>query len=680
MNKQEVRQRIEKLKNEINYHSYFYHILDKPKISDAVWDSLKKELADLEKSYPQFIAVDSPTQRVSGKPLDKFKKVEHQVRQWSFSDIFDENELADFDQKLKTMLAKKGIEKDELEYVCELKIDGVHIVLTYENGTFTQATTRGDGKIGEDVTHNIKTIQSIPLRLRQNISVIVEGEIWIGNEAFEKLNKKRKKQGLNEFANPRNAAAGSIRQLDAKIAASRKLDCFLYDLAKTEKKFPKSQFDELKFLTDIGLKVDGHYKLCRGIKAVITYWKYWKTNNKNQDYWIDGIVIKLNSRKYQKLLGYTGKAPRWAIAFKFPAEQATTIIKNIAIQVGRTGALTPVAYLRPVKVAGSTVSRATLHNEDEIKKLDVRIGDTVIIQKAGDIIPEIIEPIISLRNSDEKKFIMPKFCPVCNSPVYRKKGEAATYCSNKKCYAQEKEKLIHFVSKKGFNIDGLGKKIVEQLLIDNLVSAFSDFFNLTKGDLAPLERFAEKSAENLIEAVKDSKNIAADKFFFALGIRYVGEETAILLAKKLSAADFNETIRVSKAINYFKKIQISDFEKIEGIGKKSGKSLFDYFHNLVNLRELEKLDKIGIKIVLPQIELKKQKLAGKIFVLTGALRNLTREEAKEKIRKMGGAISSSVSGKTDYILIGENPGKKYQEAKALKVKIIGEDEFLKMAE
>ena len=680
MNEQQAKQRMEKLKKEINNHSYFYHILDKPKISDAVWDSLKKELADLEKSYPRFITADSPTQRVNGKPLEKFKKVEHQVRQWSFNDIFDKNELADFDQKLKTMLAKKGIMEDEFEYVCELKIDGVHIVLTYKNGFFTQAATRGDGKIGEDVTQNIKTIQSIPLRLRQNISVIVEGEIWIGNQAFEKLNKKRKNQGLSEFANPRNAAAGSIRQLDAKIAASRKLDCFLYDLAKTEKKFPESQYKELKFLTEIGLKVDEHYKLCQGVKDVIAYWEYWKTRNKKQDYWIDGIVVKLNSRKYQKLLGYTGKAPRWATAFKFPAEQATTIIKNIAIQVGRTGALTPVAYLRPVKVAGSIISRATLHNEDEIKKLDVRIGDTVIIQKAGDIIPEIIKPITSLRNGDEKKFIMPKFCPVCSSTVVRKNGEVATYCSNKKCYAQEKEKLIHFVSKKGFNIDGLGKKIVEQLLSDGLVNSFSDFFNLTKGDLSPLERFAEKSAENLIEAVKDSKMIEAGKFFFSLGIRYVGEETAILLAKKLPSADFNGTIRIGKATNYFKKLQISDFEKIEGIGEKSGKSIFGYFHNSINLRELEKLNKIGIKIILPKIELKKQKLARKIFVLTGALRNLTREEAKEKIRKMGGTISSSVSSKTDYILIGENPGRKYQEAKTLGIKIMPENKFLKMIE
>ena len=678
MNEKQAGQRMEKLRKEINHHSYFYHILDKPKISDAVWDSLKKELADLEKKYPQFITTDSPTQRVSGKPLDKFKKVEHQVRQWSFNDIFDENELYDFDKKLKTMLAKKGIKEDKLDYVCELKIDGVHIVLTYKNGIFTQAATRGDGKIGENVTRNIKTIQSIPLRLRQNISIIVEGEIWIGNQIFEKLNKERNSKGLNEFANPRNVAAGSIRQLDAKIAASRKLDCFLYDLGKTETEFPKSQYDELKFLTDLGFKVNRHYKLCSQIKDIISYWEYWKTRCKKQGYWIDGIVVKLNSRKYQKLLGYTGKAPRWAIAFKFPAEQTTTVVKNIAIQVGRTGALTPVAYLRPVKVAGSVISRATLHNEDEIKKLDVKIGDTVIIQKAGDIIPEIIKPIISLRNGDEKKFIMPKFCPVCNSPTLRKKGEAATYCSNKKCYAQEKEKLIHFASKKGFNIDWLGVKIVEQLINDGLVNAFSDFFNLTKNDLEPLERFAEKSAKNLIEAIKKSKNINAEKFFFALGIRYVGEGTSILLAKQLQSANFNKTIKIAEIINYFKKNQISDFEKIEGVGEKSAKSLFDYFHNLINLQELEKLNKIGIKIILPQLKLKEQKLTAKIFVLTGALQNLTREEAKEKIRKSGGTVSSSISNKTDYLLVGDNPGKKYQEAKTLGIKIIKENKFLEM--
>jgi DNA ligase (NAD+) len=671
MDKKEAKKRIEKLKKEINHHSYLYHVLDNPEVDDAVWDSLKKELYNLEQKFPEFIMSDSPTQRVGGAPLPKFEKVVHDVRQWSFQDIFDEEELQDFFDRVERMLLKKGI-KDSLEYVCELKIDGVHTVLNYEQGVFVRAASRGDGKIGENITQNIKTINSIPLHLNKDISAIVEGEVWMSNKEFNRLNKERKEKGEVEFANPRNAAAGSIRQLDSKVMASRKLDCYLYDLSKLDAdNFPKTQAEELKFLRKIGFKVNKHFKICKNHKQVVDYWKYWKENKDRESYWIDGVVIKLSNRKYQELLGYTGKAPRWAIAFKFPAERATTIVEDIVVQVGRTGALTPVAHLRPVKVAGSVVSRATLHNEDEVNKKDVHIGDTVVIQKAGDVIPEIVGPIKNLRSGKEKKFVMPKKCPVCDSDVFRKEGEAATYCSNKKCYAQEREKLIHFVSKKGFNIDGLGDKIIEQLIQEGLVRDFSDIFDLKKGDLENLERFAEKSADNLIEAIDKSKIISSSKFLFSLGIRYVGEETAVLLADK------SRGMSLSKMIENLEKKSVRDFKLIDGIGEKVAESLYLYFHEKQKIREIKKLIENGVKFVRGNKEVS-DLLKGKTFVLTGSLQNLTRDEAKDKIRLMGGHMSSSVSKKTDFCLVGSDPGSKYEKAKKLGVKIINEKEFQKL--
>jgi DNA ligase (NAD+) len=668
MNKKEAKKRIEKLKKEIGHHSHLYHVLDSPEVDDAIWDSLKKELYDLEQKFPEFITPDSPTQRVGGTPLDKFKKVTHDVRQWSFQDIFDEEELQDFFDKVERMLLKKGIKKD-LEYVCELKIDGVHTVLNYEKGVFVRAASRGDGKIGEDITQNIKTIESIPLHLNKDISLIVEGEVWMDNKELNRLNKERKKRGEIEFANPRNAAAGSIRQLDSRVMASRKLDCYLYDLSKLDTgEFPKTQAEELEFLSKVGFKVNKHFKICKNHKQVVDYWKYWKDNKHKESYWIDGVVVKLSNRKYQDLLGYTGKAPRWAIAFKFPAERATTMVEDIVVQVGRTGALTPVAHLKPVKVAGSTVSRATLHNEDEVSKKDIRIGDTVIIQKAGDVIPEIVAPIKNLRSGKEKKYNMPKNCPVCGSDVYRKEGEAATYCSNKTCYAKEREKLIHFVSKKGFNIDGLGDKIIEQLIQEGLIGDFSDIFELKKGDLENLERFAEKSTDNLIEAIQKSKKIIPAKFFFSLGIRYVGEETAVLLANEIGE------MKLSEALEKLKNKSIQDFKKIDGVGEKVAESLFLYFNKEKNLKEIKKLINEGVKFIREGG--RGDLLKGKTFVLTGALENLTRDEAKDKIRLMSGHISSSVSKKTDFCLVGDDPGSKYEKAKKLGVKIINEKEFI----
>ncbi len=529
MTKQEAKIRIEKLKKEINHHRYLYHVLDKQEISEEALDSLKHELYQLEQRFPEFITLDSPTQRIGSKPLDEFKKVKHQVLQWSFNDAFDPEEMKEFDERIKKQLGKL-VNLKSVDYVCELKIDGLHVVLTYRKGIFVLGATRGDGKIGEDVTQNLKTIESIPLGLEKPVDVIVEGEVWMAKRVFEALNKEREKRGEPLLANPRNAAAGAIRQLDSKITAERKLDCFIYDLSSSSIGIPSTQEKELEILKSLGFKINQHYQYCSNIEEVIKFWKKWKNKKETQDYWIDGIVVKVNNRYFQESLGYTGKAPRWAIAFKFPGEEAVTIVRDIQVQIGRTGALTPVAHLKPVRIAGTVISRATLHNEDEIKRLGIRIGDTVIVQKAGDVIPDIVRVLPKLRTGKEKKFYMPNKCPICNTKTERKPGEAATYCTNLNCFAQEREKMTHFVSKKAFDIEGMGEKIVIQLINEGLISRPVDIFNLKQGDLEPLERFAEKSAKNLIEAIEKSKKISLAKFIFALGIRYVGEETALLLA------------------------------------------------------------------------------------------------------------------------------------------------------
>jgi len=667
MNKQEAKNRIEKLKKEINHHRYLYHVLDKQEISDAALDSLKSELENLERQYPELITPDSPTQRVGGKPLDKFKKIKHQVAQWSFNDAFEREEVIDFEKRVKKILVDGG-ENGEVDpdYTCELKIDGLHVVLIYENGILKTGATRGDGKVGENVTQNLRTIESIPLKIKENASIIVEGEVFMSKTVFEELNKERKKRNKSLFANPRNAAAGAIRQLDSKIARSRKLDCFIYDLSRGLK-LPKTQAEELEFLKNLGFKVNKFWKHCQSVNDIFEFYDYWKKHKDNEDYWIDGVVVKVNKRGWQDKIGYTGKAPRWAIAYKFPAEQTTTIIEDIKIQIGRTGALTPVAYLKPVNVAGSTVSRATLHNEDEIKRLDAKIGDTVIIQKAGDIIPEVVSVVKGLRTGGEKKFAMPKKCPYCKTETVKPEGEVALYCPNKNCFAVELRKLSHFVSKKAFDIDGFGPNKIKQLANEGLVSSFADIFKLKKGDLEPLEKFEERSADNLTNAIEKSKNITLGKFIFALGIRHVGEETALDLSEKLNSVDG------------FKNISQENLEEINGIGPKVAESIYSYFHDKENLKLVDDLLGAGISIENTENKNKtSEKLIGLSFVLTGTLQRLSRDKAKEKIRALGGNISSSVSKNTDYVVIGKNPGSKFEKAKKLGVKTIDEKEFLEI--
>ncbi|MCK6462367.1 MAG: NAD-dependent DNA ligase LigA [Candidatus Pacebacteria bacterium] len=672
--------RIEKLRELINHHRYLYHVLDRQEISEAALDSLKHELAELEKQCPQYITPDSPTQRIGGRPLDKFTKITHKVRQWSFDDIFTEQEAVDFDERIKRMLAKElGHPMSKwtldvqvplpLEYVCELKIDGFKIILTYEKGILKTAATRGDGVIGEDVTQNIKTVESVPLKLEKEVDVVVEGEIWMSKKEFERLNKEQEKAGLPLFANPRNAAAGSIRQLDPKIAASRKLDSFVYDLAWADFPLPETQAEELETLKNLGFKVNKNHRLCRNIGEVIEYWKEWQKKKDKEDYWIDGVVLKLNNREWQEKLGYTGKAPRFAIAFKFPAEQVTTVVEDIVVQVGRTGALTPVAHLRPVSVAGTTVSRATLHNVEEIKRLGLKIGDTVIIQKAGDVIPEVVKVLAELRTGKEKNFKMPGNCPMCDSKLEQEEGSPIIKCVNKNCPSRHRRGLYYFVSRKAFNIERLGPKIIDTLLDNNLISDAGDLFDLKEGDLSPLERFGEKSAKNIIDSINSRREITLERFLTAIGITHVGEETAILLANKFPADE-------KRFIKIYGNLSLEYLQKIEGVGPKVAQSVYDWFKDKHNVKFLEKILS-KIKIIVPGKEAPVSgKVAGNTFVLTGSLESMEREEAKEKIRALGGRVAETVSKKTNYVVAGREPGSKYEKAKELGVKILNEREFL----
>jgi DNA ligase (NAD+) len=705
--KNKAKSRIEKLRREIDRFRYEYHVLDRPEVSDEIFDSLMRELRSLEEKYPEFRSADSPSQRIGGEPLKKFEKVRHSHRQWSLDDAFSLEEVKRWEEKILRLLDKKSSHPfapaghlpsgrgGGLAYCAEIKIDGLKIVLTYEKGLLVRAATRGDGVIGENVTEQVKTIQSVPLKLNDPIDITVVGEAWMKKSDLEKTNKARGKEELPPFANSRNAAAGSIRQLDPKITAKRKLDSFIYDIEEIERKLPKTQVDALKLLEKLGFKINKHYKLCKNLDEVEDVFEYWADKKDKQEYGIDGLVIKINDDQLQKELGYTGKSPRWAVAYKFVPEKVTTVVEEIKVQVGRTGALTPVAHLRPVLVAGSTVSRATLHNEDEIRRLDVRIGDTVVIHKAGDVIPEVVEVLKNLRTGKEKKFHMPTRCPICgggvrretikspsNSP-FNKGGEAiaegdfsaAHYCQNKKCFAIEKENIIHFVSRKGFDIEGLGKKIVEQLMNEGLVSNFADIFELKTGDLEPLERFAEKSADNLVKAIETAKKIEFPKFLYALGIRHVGEETAVLVTRSMKHVT-RGVKELQDIIEIFPKISTDDWLAIKGIGEKSAKSLTEWFNDKSNLDLLRKMLKLGVDVKIPVLQVTNSKLQNQSFVLTGELESMARDEAKEKIRALGGDISSSVSKNTSYVVVGKNPGSKYDKARELGVKIIDEEAFI----
>lgn len=664
----DIRERYLKLKKTINHHRTLYHVYDKEEISPEALDSLKAELAALEKEYPVLITPDSPSQRVAGKPLPQFKKVRHEVTQWSFNDAFTPEEVREFDARVKRFL-KESFGNAHPTYAAELKIDGLKIILTYKKGQLEVAATRGDGLVGEDVTHNVRTIESVPLVLSRQIDIVVEGEVWMSSKGLEELNKAREKAGEPLFANPRNAAAGSIRQLDPKIAASRKLDVFIYDVAKTSEDFPATQAEELEYLRELGFKVNPNYKFAKTIEEAIDFWESWKKKGRHQNYWIDGMVIKVNEKKYEDALGYTGKAPRFAIAFKFPAEQVTTVVEDIVLQVGRTGVLTPVAHLKPVLVAGSVVSRATLHNEDEINRLDVRVGDTVVLQKAGDVIPDIVNVVTEMRTGKEKKYKWPTHVPECGGDgrIERVPGQAAWRCVYKDSFAVLRRKLRHFASKGALNIEGLGEKTVDLLLEKGLVGDFDDFFSLTEGDLLTLEGFAEVSAEKLIASIKKTAtHVPLSRLIIGLSIPHVGEETAILLAERF------------KTIDDLGETTIEKLYEIDGIGDIVAESIVSWFKDKDNQDLVLRLKK-EIHIVSEKVSEKKNlPLSGKSFVLTGTLSAMSRDEAKEKLRKLGGDISSSVSSKTFAVVAGEDPGSKFDKAKELGVRVMSEEEFLKM--
>ena len=661
MTEQAAKNRIAKLITEINHHRYLYHVLDRQEISDGALDSLKRELDNLEKQFPKLIKVDSPSQRVSGQALNKFVKVKHSQPVLSLADAFSRADIEDWAIRNEKILLHKI-----KNYYTELKLDGLTVVLTYKNGIFWRGATRGDGTVGEDVTNNLKTIESIPLSLRllknKKLPTIVEvrGEVVMSKSAFANLNKQQIKAGLPLFANPRNVAAGSIRQLNPKISQSRGLDCLAFEIISDLGQQTHQEVHQL--LNQLGFKTNMDSQLCQNINQVEDFLQYWIDRRKQLPYETDGAVIVINDLEQAKQLGHIGKAERWMIAYKFPAEQVTSKVLAIEVQIGRTGALTPVAILEPVSVAGSTVSRATLHNQDEINRLDVRVGDTIIIQKAGDVIPDIVASLKKLRSGKEKQFVFPKQCPSCQSPVTKKAGEVAYYCSNKQCYGQNVEAIIHFVSKKGFNIDGLGDSIVKQFIDQGLVASPVDIFRLKIGDLEPLEGFAHKKSLKLLGAIDKAKIIDLHNFIYALGIRYVGEETSIILANHYGS------------LAKFRQADLDKLQTIADVGPEVAQSIINWLKN--NKALLDDFLTQGIDINNPKSSI--DKLSGQTFLFTGSL-NIDRDSAKDKVRNLGGKIVSAVSKKLDYLVFGDKPGSKLAKAKKLAIKnIINEQEFLKL--
>lgn len=712
MTKQEAQKRIRKLREEINRHRYLYHVLDKIEISDAALDSLKHELFKLESEFPDLITPDSPTQRVGGEALDKFKKIAHSAPMLSLEDSFSLEEMEEWQKRVQKLVPGR-----KLDYFCELKLDGLAISLIYENGVLVQGATRGDGKIGEDVTQNVKTIEAIPLNLRipekselekigldsrqahkvigaaQNGRIEVRGEAIMTKKAFEKLNKIYQEKNKPLLANPRNGAAGSIRQLDSKITAERSLSFFAYSLASDFGQEKHEQEHEI--MRALGFPSFGesaqraqspaerggqtekkkqYAAFCADMQEVGRFHDYWNEHRDDLPFECDGVVVIVNEISLQRKLGAVGKAPRWMIAFKFPGIEATTVVEDIITQVGRTGILTPVAVLKPVNVGGVTVSRATLHNEDEIKRLGLKIGDTVVIQRAGDVIPDIVKVLPGLRTGKEKEFHMPRVCPICGGPAQRVQSPAqrggegkqsvAYYCLNKKCFAVNRRRIRHFTSRGAMDIEGLGPKIIDKLIEEGLIRDAADIYELKEGDLAALERLGEKSAANLVASIDKSRRVALNRFINALGILHVGEETAIDLAERFGS---------------IKKIREADLETLNAIPNVGGVmagSIYEWFGDPQNQKLLDRLlDEV--KIENPK-EKKSQSLAGQSVVLTGELKTMTRDQAKEAIRERGGDVSSSVSLKTDFVVAGQDPGSKFDKARELGVKIVEEEEFLKM--
>lgn len=665
MEKSKAKKRAEELREVIADYRYRYHVLDDPSITDEVYDSLTRELRKIEEEYPDLITEDSPTQRVGGKALSKFKSIEHQKPMLSLNDIFDIEELEAWEKRMHKLTSKK-----DLEYYAELKMDGLAIALQYEDGVFKRAITRGDGRVGEDVTHTVKTIQTIPLRLKKSSKVPrevyqffeIRGEVIIPKKEFERINKEREKQGLALFANPRNAGAGTIRQLDPSVAAKRNLQFIAYAI---EMDLPglTNHSDEHIMARELGFKVEPNDTTIKSLKEIEKYIKLWAEAREKLPYQTDGLVITINDNAEFESLGVAGKAPRGAVAYKYPAETATTVLEDIRVSIGRTGAVTPYAVLKPVNVAGSTVRRATLHNEDEIKRKDLRIGDTVIIQKAGDIIPEVIEPIKKLRSGKEKIWKMPK--QVNGVAVIRPEGEAVARLADLSTGEIRWQQLIHFVSKSAFDIDGLGEKILAQLMEEGLIENAVDIFKLQKDDLVGLERFAETSAQNLIDSIKDHSKIGLGRFIYALGIRHVGSKTA------------NDIAQYYHSLDSFLNARHEDLSQIEGIGEVVAEALSGWLKDTSNHKLVKDLVDSGVRVINEKPKAK-GKLTGTTWVFTGTLKEFSREEAGAKVKALGGEVISSVSKSTSFVVVGEDPGSKYDKAKSLGVKTLSESEFSSM--
>jgi DNA ligase (NAD+) len=660
----EIRERVEKLQEEIRRYDYHYYVLNQPLISDAEYDKLFRELVELERKYPELVTPGSPTQRVGAPPAEEFAPVEHAIPMLSLANCFDDAELGEWDDRVRRMLGGERV-----EYVCEPKLDGLSVELVYVDGVFTVGSTRGDGRVGEDVTRNLRTIKQVPLRLfplGEKLPRLLEarGEVYMEKEAFRRLNAERERAGEPLFANPRNAAAGSLRQLDPSITALRPLKILFYALGRVEGIEIRSQVELLTTFAELGLPVNPLWKRCRTLDEVKAFYRELLAMRDALPYETDGMVVKVNDFSQREMLGEISRAPRWAVAYKFPAEEATTRVLDISVQVGRTGALTPVAILEPVEVSGATVSRATLHNADEVRRKDVRIGDWVSVRRAGEVIPEVVKSIPERRTGQEREFRMPTRCPACGGPVTRPPGEVAHRCENLSCPARIKESIRHFASRRAMDIEGLGEKLVDKLVETGLVRKLSDLYRLRKEDLVNLERMGEKSAQNLLAQIARSKGAGLARLIFALGIRYVGEHLAEVLAEHFSSLE-----ALGQATH-------EELLQVPEVGPRIAQSLVDFFRNEENRRLIQELRELGVKTEAEKP--KEGPLSGKTFVFTGALSAFTREEARRMVESLGGRVAAGVSRKVDYVVVGADPGDKLRKARELGLTILTEEEFRRL--
>ena len=657
-----IERKINELIDKINYHNEKYYNEDSPEISDIEYDNLVKELIKLEEENPEFKKIDSPTNRVGGKALEKFNQITHKIPMLSLSNAYSDSDLKDFDKRVKDMV------NGDVEYVVEFKIDGLSVGLTYNNEEFQYGATRGNGVVGEDITQNLMTIKSIPLKINDKDEIVVRGEVYISKDDFNKVNEQQGEQGLQIFANPRNLAAGSLRQLDPKLTAKRPLDIFIFNLEYAQNHQFESHSESLEFLKSLGFSVSPNYRICKSIEEVIEHIEYWTENRGTLGFEIDGMVIKVNNLKQRESMGYTAKSPRWAIAYKFPAEKKKTKILDIIVEVGRTGTITPTAVLEPVRLAGTSVSRATLHNEDYIREKDIKINDTVIVQKAGDIIPQVLEVVKEERTGDEIEFNMPNNCPVCSEPTVRLEGESAVKCINMSCPAQIRRGIIHFASREAMNIDGLGESIITLLLNENIIKDISDLYTIKKEEIVGLERMGEKSATNLINAINKSKENDLWRLINGLGIKFIGTKGAKILASSFKDIDKIMSATPSELIN------------LEEFGEIMANSVVEFFKEEKNIKVIEKLKEYGLntKVIENENNDINKIFEGMKIVLTGTLPTLKRNDAKEMIESRGGKSTSSVSKSTTFVLAGEEAGSKLTKANELGIKVIDEDTFMEI--